>query len=185
MPEPDDLDEAMAFDLAESSRRMRGELREAQAGLEAITDQLARKDQDLGDVVLDAMHRGRRVRLRIGSRSLAGFVVHVGQDVAILQDTAGAAVDVRLSAVGELWLDEAVPGKGRARSSNQPATFADCLEGLEATGRQVELGGAALEPVACRVAVVARDHIVVAVRAAGAGRERVVARDEVSFVVRR
>ncbi len=92
-------------------------------------------------------------------------------------------VDIALSAVTELVLHEPTPGAGRARRRTVPATFADCLEGLEATGREVELGGADLESMVCRVLVVARDHLVLARRAPSP--ERILARAAVGFIVRR
>ena len=129
------------------------------------------------------MHRGRRLRVRIGRRSFTGAVLHVGQDVAVLRDSGGADVDIALAAVTELLLHEPVPGAGRARRRSVPATFADCLEGLEATGREVELGGADLDPMLCRVLVVARDHLVLAPRPPSP--ERILALAAVGFIVRR
>ena len=88
-----------------------------------------------------------------------------------------------MAAVTELMLHEPEPGAGRARRRTVPATFADCLEGLEATGREVELGGVDLDPMLCRVLVVARDHLVLAPRPPSP--ERILALAAVGFIVRR
>ena len=174
-------DEELARDLAESSRALRAELREAQEMAEDATEHLARKEADLVDVVLGAMHRGQPLRLRVGRWQFAGTVTHVAEGVVILVDVGGAQVDVRLSALSELWLQPPVPGAGRSRRSDVPASFEHCLEGLETTGREVELGGADLEPTRCRVVVAASDHLVVEDRGPG----RVLARAAVGFIVRR
>lgn len=174
-------DEALEADLADVSRRVRGELRDVQEHAEEATEHLARKESDLVDVVLAAMHRGEPVRARIGAWQFSGSIVHVGEDLAIVDDRAGAQIDVRLSALSELWVQEPVRGMGRARRAAVPASFEDCLEGLETTGREVELGGSDLPPSRCRVVVAARDHLIVV----GPGPQRVVPRSAVGFVVRR
>lgn len=168
-------------DLAQVSRAVRAELRDALEVEEEATEHLARKEADLVDIVLSAMHRGQPLRLRIGTWQFAGSVVHIAGDVIVLDDSGGAQVDVRLGAVSEFWIHDPVRGTGRARRSNVPACFDDCLEGLEATGREVELGGPDLEPTRCRVAVAARDHLVLD----GRGPQRVVPRAAVGFIVRR
>lgn len=174
-------DEDFERDLAEVSRAVRAELREAQEMAEDATEHLARKEADLVQLVLEAMHRGQPLRVRVGRWQFSGTVAHVADDVLILDDVGGAQVDVRLSALSELWFQDPLPGAGRARRSSVPASFEDCLEGLETTGREVELGGAGLEPTRCRVVVAARDHLVVADRGPG----RVLPRAAVAFIVRR
>src|SRR3712207_7369136 len=49
------------------------------------------------------------------------------------------------------WFQNPLPGAGRARRSTVPASFEDCLEGLETTGREVELGGADLDRKSTRL----------------------------------
>jgi hypothetical protein len=159
-------DAELRRDLADVARSARAELREAQELAEDASEHLTRKESDLVDVVLAAMHRGQSVRARVGAWQFSGTVVHVADDLAVIEEPASAQVDLRLSALSELWLLDAVAGAGRARRSSVPASFEDCLEGLEATGRAVELGGADLEPSGCRVVVAALDHLVVEGRAA-------------------
>lgn len=168
-------------DLAQVSRAVRAQLRDALEIEEEASEHLARKEADLLDVVLDAMHRGQPLRLRIGTSSFVGSVMHAGQDLVIIEDEGGAQVDVRLSALDELWVGEPVRGNGRGRRSEVPASFDDCLEGLEATGREIELGGPALAPTRCRVSVVARDHLLLG----GRGSQHVVPRAAVGFIIRR
>ena len=64
-------------------------------------------------------------------------MTHVADDVLILDDVGGAQIDVRLSALSELWFHDPLPGAARARRSTVPASFEDCLEGLETTGREI------------------------------------------------
>ncbi len=174
-------DDELERELAEVSRTVRAELRDALEMEEEASEHLARKEADLVDIVLGAMHCGQPLRLRVGAWQFAGTVVHVASDVVVLDDRGGAQVDVRLDAIAELWVEEPVRGTGRARRSTVPACFDDCLEGLEATGREVELGGPDLPPSRCRVLVAARDHLVVR----GRGPQRVLRRGAVAFVVRR
>lgn len=168
-------------DLDALSRAVRADYLEAREMDEEATEHLARKEADLVDVVLDAMQRGQPVRVRVGAQQFAGAIVHVAEDLVVIDDAGGAQIDVRLSAAAELWLSDPVPGAGRGRRSDVPASFSDCLEGLEATGREVELGGPDLAPARCRVRVVAGDHLVLDARAGG----HVVARAAVGFVIRR
>ena len=176
-----EFDEELHRDLAEVSRSVRAELRDAQELAEDATEHLARKESDLVDAVLAAMHRGQPLRVRVGPWQFSGTVVHVADDLAVVEDSGGAQVDLRLSALSELWVLQPVPGAGRARRSSVPGSFEDCLEGLEATGREVELGGSDLEPTPGRVVVAAVDHLVVEGRAG----QRIVPRAAVGFVVRR
>ena len=175
------IGDEMADDLGQVSRAMRAEYRDAREVEEEATEHLARKEADLVDIVLEAMQRGRPLRVRVGVSQFEGSVVHVGADVAIIEDGRGAQVDVRLSALDELWIHAQVPGSGRGRRSNVPASFGDCLEGLETTGREVELGGPRLPPVRCRVSVAARDHLVLD----GGSSQRVIPTAAVGFVIRR
>jgi hypothetical protein len=169
-------------DLAGVSRALRAEYLDAREMEEEATEHLARKEADLVDVVLEAMQRGQPLRVRIGTSQFAGSVVHVAEDLAVIDDAAGAAqVDIRLSALDELWILDPVPGTGRGRRAEVPASWDDCLEGLEATGRVVELGGPRLPPARCRVLVAARDHLVLA----GGAAQRVVPRAAVGVIVRR
>jgi hypothetical protein len=168
-------------DLAEVSRAVRAEYRDAREAEEEATEHLARKESDLVDLLLDAMQRGQPVRIRIGASQFAGSVVHVAEDLAIVDDDGGAQVDLRLSTVDELWIADPVRGTGRGRRSSVPRCFEDCLEGLEATGREVELGGPALLPSLSRIRVAARDHLVVE----GRGGQHVVRRGAVGFIIRR
>lgn len=168
-------------DLASVSRVVRADYLDAREMEEEAAEQLARKEADLVDVVLDAMQRGQLLRLRVGTSQFAGTIVHVADDLVIVNDHGGAQVDVRLSAVDELWLSAPVAGRWRGRRDDIPACFEDCLEGLETTGREVELGGPALPPRRGRVAVAARDHLVLAGPEGG----HVVARAAVGFVIRR
>lgn len=168
-------------DLAGVSRTLRAEYLDAREMEEEATEHLARKEADLVDVVLEAMQRGQPVRVRIGATQFAGAVVHVAEDLAVVDDDGGAQIDVRLSALDELWILDPVAGAGRGRRSEVPACWEDCLEGLEATGRFVELGGPRLPPASCRVVVAARDHLVLA----GGAASRVVPRAAVGFIVRR
>jgi hypothetical protein len=167
-------------DLAQVSRAVRAGLRDAREIEEDATEHLARKEADLSDVALDAMQRGQPLRVRIGASQFAGSVVHVGEDLAIVDD-GRAQVDLRLSAVVEMWIGNPVRGAGRGRRSGVPACFDDCLEGLEATGREIELGGPGLATTRCRVLVVARDHLLLS----GSGDQHVVSRAAVGFVIRR
>lgn len=171
----------MADDLGQVSRSMRAEYLDAREVEEEATEHLARKEADLVDLVLEAMQRGRPLRVRVGASVFEGSVVHVGDDVVIIEDGRGAQVDVRLGALDELWIHAPVAGSGRGRRSNIPASFADCLEGLETTGREIELGGPRLAPVRCRVSVVARDHLVLD---AGPS-QRVIPTAAIGFVIRR
>ncbi|HVL05734.1 MAG TPA: hypothetical protein VM388_07085 [Acidimicrobiales bacterium] len=175
------MGDELGDDLGQVSRAMRAEYRDAREIEEEATEQLARKEADLVDLVLEAMQRGRPLRVRVGASQFEGTVVHVGEDVVIIEDGRGAQVDVRLDALDELWIQPSVPGTGRGRRSNVPATFADCLEGLEATGREVELGGPRLPPLRGRVIVAARDHVVLE----GRPGDRVIPRAAVGFVIRR
>lgn len=168
-------------ELAEASRLVRASFRDAREVEEEATEQLARKEADLVEVFLEAMQRGEPVRARMGAYEFAGVVVHVAEDLAVIDDDGGAQVDLRLSALDELWISAPRPGAGRGRRSVAPACFEDCLEGLEATGREVELGGPGLAPTRRRIEVAARDHLVLA---GGPGRH-VVARRAVGFIVRR
>jgi hypothetical protein len=168
-------------ELAQVSRAVRAGLRDAQEIEEEATEHLARKEADLFDVVLDAMQRGQPIRVRMGASQFAGSVVHVGEDLAVVDDNGGAQVDLRLSALAEMWIGDPVRGTGRGRRSEVPACFDDCLEGLEATGREIELGGAALATTRCRVLVAARDHLLLG----GSGDQHVVCRAAVGFVIRR
>lgn len=174
-------DDELERDLADVSRVVRAAMRDTQELAEDASEHLARKEADLVDVVLDAMHRGQPLRARVGAWQFGGAVIHVAEDLAIVDDSGGAQIDLRLSAVSELWVQEAVRGTGRARRATVPASFKDCLEGLETTGREVELGGADLQPSRCRVLVAARDHLVIE----GRGAQRVVPRAAVGFIVRR
>ena len=167
-------------DLAEVSREVRAAFRDEREMVEEASEQLARKEADLVDVVLDAMHRGQPLQLRVGPAEFVGTVVHIADDLAIL-NARGAQVDVRLSALSEIRILDPVPGAGRALRRDVPACFDDCLEGLEATGREVELGGPDLPAATCRVMVVARDHVVLE----GRGLVRVVPLAGVGFVIRR
>jgi hypothetical protein len=176
---PDDHE--LERELADVSRALRAELRDAQELAEDASEQLARKEADLVDLVLDAMHRGQPLRARVGAWQVSGSVIHVADDLAVVDDGGGAEVDLRLSALSELWVQPPLPGAGRARRAVVPASFEDCLEGLEATGREVELGGADLPPGRCRVLVAARDHLILQ----GRGTQRVVPRAAVGFVIRR
>lgn len=173
----DDVD----ADLAGVSRALRAEYLDSREMDEEATEHLARKEADLIDVVLEAMQRGQPLRVRVGASQFAGAVVHVADDLAVIDDDSGAQVDVRLSALDELWILDPVAGAGRGRRSEVPASWEDCLEGLEATGRFVELGGSRLPPARCRVLVAARDHLVLD----GGAHPRVVARGAVGFIVRR
>ena len=168
-------------DLADVARAGRAELRDVQELAEDASEQLARKEADLVDLILDAMHRGQRLRARLGSWQFDGAVTHVADDLAVLDDGAGARVDVRLSALSELWLHPPVRGAGRGRRASTPASFEDCLEGLETTGGEVELGGPDLPPSPCRVLVAARDHVLLQ----GRSGQRVVPRGAIGFIVRR
>ena len=174
-------DDELERDLAQVSRAVRAGLRDAREMAEEATEHLARKESGLNDLVFDAMQRGQPLRLRTGASQFAGMVIHVGEDLGILEDDGGAQVDVRLSALAELWIGDPVRGAGRSRRSEVPASFDDCLEGLEATGREVELGGPALPTIRCRVAVVARDHLVLT----GRGSQHIVPRAAVGFIIRR
>ena len=171
----------LAEDLSQVSRAMRAEYLDAREIEEEATEHLARKEADLVEVVLEAMQRGRPLRVRIGASVFEGSVVHVGEDVVVIEDGRGTQVDVRVSALDELWIHAPVPGSGRGRRSNVPASFADCLEGLEATGREVELGGPRLSPVRCRVSVAARDHLMLD----GEPGQRVIPRAAIGFIIRR
>ncbi len=171
----------MAADLGQVSRAVRAEYLDAREIEEEATEHLARKEADLVDLVLDAMQRGRPLRVRVGASQFEGSVVHVGEDVVIIEDGRGAQVDVRIDALDELWIQALVPGSGRGRRSTVPATFADCLEGLETTGREIELGGPRLPPVRGRVSVAARDHLVLD----GRPSQQVIPRAAVGFVIRR
>jgi hypothetical protein len=174
----------MGDDLAgldQVSRAMRAEYRDAREVEEEATEQLARKEADLVDLVLEAMQRGQPLRLRVGASQFKGVVVHVGEDVVIVEDGRGTQIDVLVSALDELWIQAPVPGAARGRRSNVPASFADCLKGLEATAREVELGGPRLPPVRCRVSVAARDHLVLD----GPTGRRVIPRTAIGFVIRR
>ena len=174
-------DDELERDLAEVSRAVRAGLRDAREMEEEATEHLARKEAGLFDVAFDAMQRGQPLRLRTGTSQFAGTVIHVAEDLVIIEDDGGAQVDLRLSALAELWIGDPVRGAGRSRRSEVPASFDDCLEGLETTGREVELGGPALAATRCRVSVVARDHVVLT----GRGGQHVVPRAAVGFIIRR
>lgn len=167
--------------LAAVSRSVRAEFLDAREVEEEAAEHLARKEADLVDVILEAMHRGQRLRLRIGASQFAGLAVHVADDLMILDDDGGAQVDVRVSALDELWLSEPVRGAGRSRSRDVPGSFEDCIEGLEATNREVELGGPRLPPTRCRVYIAAGDHLVLDDSVA----QHVIPRSAVGFVIRR
>lgn len=171
----------VADDLSQVSRAMRAEYLDAREVEEEASEHLARKEADLVDLVLEAMQRGRPLGLRVGASRFEGSVVHVGDDVVVIEDGRGAQVDVRLSALDEIWIHAPVAGAGRARRSNVPASFADCLEGLETTGREVELGGPRLPPVRCRVSIAASDHLVLE----GRPSQRVIPTAAIGFVIRR
>ena len=173
--------EEVADDLRQVSRALRAEYLDAREIEEEATEHLARKEADLVEVVLEAMQRGQPLRVRVGTSQFEGSVVHVGEDVAIIEDGRGTQVDVRIGALDELWIHPMVPGAGRGRRSNVPASFDDCLEGLEATGREVELGGPRLPPIRCRVSVAARDHLVLD----GRPSQPVIPRAAIGFVIRR
>ncbi len=174
-------DDELERDLADLSRVMRAQMRATQELAEDASEHLARKEADLVDVVLDAMHRGQPLRARVGAWQFTGAVIHAAENLAILEDSGGARIDLRLSALSELWLQEPVVGTGRARRATVPASFEDCLEGLETTGREVELGGPDLQPSRCRVLVAARDHLLFE----GRRSQWVVPRAAVGFIVRR
>jgi hypothetical protein len=171
----------VADDLSEVSRAMRAEYLDAREVEEEAAEDLARKEADLVHLVLEAMHRGQPLRLRVGASQFEGAVVHVGEDVVIIEDGRGTQIDVLVSALDELSIHAPVRGTGRGRRSNVPASFADCLEGLETTGREVELGGPRLPPVRCRVSVAASDHLVLD----GGPTQRVIPTAAVGFVIRR
>ncbi len=174
-------DEGIERDLAQVSRAVRAGLRDAREMEEEATEHLARKESGLVDVVFDAMQRGQPLRLRTGTSQFAGTVIHVAEDLVILEDGGGAQVDVRLSALAELWIGDPVRGAGRSRRSEIPASFEDCLEGLETTGPELELGGPSLPATRSRVSIVARDHLVLV----GRGSQHVVPRAAVGFIIRR
>ena len=174
-------DDELERDLAQVSRAVRAGIRDAREMEEEATEHLARKEAGLNDLVFDAMQRGQPLRMRTGTSQFAGTVIHVAEDLVIIEDDGGAQVDLRLSALAELWIGDPVRGAGRSRRSEIPASFDDCLEGLETTGREVELGGPALPATRCRVSVVARDHLVLT----GRGGQHVVSRAAVSFIIRR
>ena len=171
----------VADDLSQVSRAMRAEYLDAREIEEEATEHLARKEADLVEVVLEAMQGGRPLRARVGASVFEGSVVHVGEDLVIIEDGRGAQVDVRLGALDELWIHAPVEGSGRGRRSSIPVSFADCLEGLETTGREVELGGPRLPPVRCRVSVAARDHLMLD----GGPSQRVIPTAAIGFVIRR
>jgi hypothetical protein len=175
------MGDELGDDLDEVSRAVRAGYLDAREVEEEATEQLTRKEADLVDIVLEAMHRGQPLRVRVGTFQFDGSVVHVGEDMMILEDGRGAQVDVCLGALDELWIGSPMPGAGRGRRSNVPTSFADCLEGLEATRREVELGGQRLPPLRCRVGVAARDHLVLDAPARG----RVIPRAAIGFVIRR
>ena len=168
--------------FADSARRQRAELRHEQEELEGATEELARKNRDLVDIALEAMHRGDVVAATVGDRSFRGAVVHVGEDNMRLADGVGNEIDLLLAGLSTLQARPGDPSQGRAIKERHPARFLDVFLDPEATGAQVEVGGPALAPTTGRLAVLAGDHLVIRARS---GDETVVPLRAVVYVIRR
>ena len=168
--------------FADSARRQRAELRQEQEELEGAAEELARKDRDLVDIAIEAMHRGHVVTANVGDRSFRGAITHVGGDNMRLADGVGNEIDFLLAGLSTLQTRPGDRSQGRAVKERHPARFRDVFLDPEATRAEIEVGGPALAPIAGKLTVLADDHLVIQARD---GDETVVPLSAVVYVIRR
>jgi hypothetical protein len=180
---PGDFDDTVGSDFGpEWERRQRAAYRDAQEEIEEAVEGARDRGRDLGDVALEAMHRGDSVMVRVGERTFSGQIGHVGAEFLTVVDGAGNHVDVAFGALSYYTVTEPALEGGQALAATFPSTFRDCFFDPEATGAEVEVGGSALAPVSGQVAVLGQDHVVM--RARGRG-EWVVPLAAVGYLIRR
>jgi hypothetical protein len=174
-------DEAFDAELRDASRRQDAEMREAQEELEEYVEAGRERMRDLGDVALEAMHRGDVVAVSVGERSFTGVVTHVGRDVFSVRDRFGNEVDVFIPALTGYRVAESVKEGGLPLRRTDPEQFRHCFFGPEASGQQVEVGGPRLQPSSGTVVVLAKDHVVMS----DGAREWLVPLGAVGYLIRR
>jgi hypothetical protein len=168
--------------LREVARRQDAAWLDAQEELEGYVETGRDRDRDLGDVALEAMHRGDMVSATVGERVFTGTVSHVGADVMTVVSRYGVETDIRLDALSQYRVVESVSQGGRPLEKTDPAEFRHCFFDPETEGYDVEVGGPQLGPTTGSIVLVGRDHLVM--RAKGRG-DWVVALAAVGYLIRR
>jgi hypothetical protein len=157
---PGELDDSHAAEFGDWDRRQRAEFRSAAEEFEEAIEDARDRSRDLGDVALEAMHRGDTVVANVGSRTFTGHVTHVGHDVITVTDQAGNHVDIALPSMTYYAVTEETNEGGQPLESTFPAHFRECFFDVEVNGAEVEVGGTNLAPTTGSVALVGSDHIV-------------------------
>ena len=125
------------------------------AELEAAV--LAARRRRLVDVAWEAVHSGRRIRVRVGDREVGGTPVYARNDLVSLE-TTGGLVEVYLPNVDALVVTSR-SGEGRS-VHKEVDTFAARMAMLELSREHVEIVCRGGEPrFEGKIDHVARDHV--------------------------
>jgi len=122
---------------------------------EVIAEELA--GRSLRDVAAEWLDGGDTVTVTVRGRSIAGVVVHAGEDFLTLRSRSGDN-DLRFGAIASLVADPKRQGPPTSRSMH-PMRFSGRLREVQASGERVALGGPHLEVEQLIIAVVAADHL--------------------------
>lgn len=138
-------------------RRMEARARREFEAAESEAALLAARRRRLADVAWEAIQSGNRIRIRVGSRELAGTPIYARNDLMSLE-TENGQVDVYLPNVDALFV---VRGTVAGRSVPRDAeTFRARLSMLQLKRRRAEIvcrGGEARFDG--KIEYVARDHV--------------------------
>jgi len=152
MPEDRESEDYLSSELRQSAGR---EWQEEAAEDERLSEILRRRQQDLGALARDLVHRGDRVRAEIVGQAFSGQLIFAGSDYATIE-TSEAQVDVRLDAA--VWTIEESPTGGHEQSGGSQtlkARLAETSAGNE-TVRVITEDG---RPYIGSIPIVATDHI--------------------------
>ena len=165
----------------DDARRFEAERRWAQEELERDAETVERRRRTLADILRDAAVDGSTIGVVVGGRTFEGEAVHAAGDLFTIA-VGDAEVDVRLSAAGDIRVRGNHVRTQPRVLARHPGSFLGRLNEANALEIAVELGGAGIAATpACRVAVVAADHV----ELDGPDGSRLVPIDAISYLVRR
>lgn len=152
MPEDRESEDYLGSELRQSAGR---EWLAEAAEDERLSEILRRRQQDLGDLARDLVHRGDLVRAEMVGQTFSGQLIFAGSDYATLE-TSDAHVDIRLDAA--VWTIQESPAGGHEQSGGSKTLRARLAEtsAAEETVRVITDEG---RPYIGSIEIVAGDHV--------------------------
>lgn len=145
---------------AELRRQVGEDFRLEAEAAEADAMKLILRRRSIADVANEIMNRGDVVSLSCAGATTRGTITHASNDLAIIE-TTHSLFNVNLHSSVAIRIVAPAHRGGVGRASGSSSYRARMLE-LEISGEFVEIFYSASEPVRGSIAVVGKDHLVVA-----------------------